>query len=100
MTDFAFNVPDKLLDEIAERVAAKLATPERPGPTPTADGKLAVPISEAADLLGCSPDHFKRHVLPELRIVRSGRLRLVPVVELERWIDRRSARALARGTEP
>jgi hypothetical protein len=34
-----------------------------------------------------SVDHFERHVQPNLKLVRSGRLRLVPVSELQRWLD-------------
>jgi hypothetical protein len=34
--------------------------------------------------LGMSLDSFERHVQPELRLIRRGKLRLVPVAELER----------------
>jgi hypothetical protein len=34
-----------------------------------------------------SLDSFERHVQPELRLIRRGKLRLVPVVELERWAN-------------
>lgn len=54
--------------------------------------KLATPIPrvaltppEAAASLGVGPDFFTEHIAPELRIVRRGRKRLVPIVELERW---------------
>jgi hypothetical protein len=40
---------------------------------------------EAAAALGISVDSFERHVQPELRVIRRGRMRLVPVHELERW---------------
>jgi excisionase family DNA binding protein len=46
---------------------------------------------EAADALGVSVDHFERHVLSELRVIRSGRLVLVPVAELRRWAERAAA---------
>lgn len=39
--------------------------------------RLALSISEAAAALGVSPDYFREHVQPELRIVRRGRRRLV-----------------------
>jgi len=39
----------------------------------------------AAAMLGMSLAHFERHVQPHLKLVYSGRLRLVPVRELERW---------------
>ncbi len=42
---------------------------------------------EAAEALGVSRDFFDAHVKPELRVVRRGRLVLVPVRELERWVE-------------
>lgn len=89
---------DALLDAIAESIADRVV--ERlPTITPTSlpeatKGKLALTKAEAADALGCSVDHLERHVMPDLRIVRSGRLRLIPIRELERWIERNAARAL------
>lgn len=41
--------------------------------------------AEAAEALGISIDSFERHVQPELRVIRRGRMRLVPLRELERW---------------
>ncbi|MGI8513500.1 MAG: helix-turn-helix domain-containing protein [Solirubrobacteraceae bacterium] len=58
---------------------------------------MALTVEEAAAAVGCSPSHFKRHVQPELRIVRSGSARLVPVAELEQWADRTAT--LAGGTD-
>jgi hypothetical protein len=37
--------------------------------------------------LGMSLDSFERHVQPELRLIRCGKLRLVPLAELERWAN-------------
>lgn len=34
---------------------------------------------------GQSGDFFEENVAPELRLIRRGRKRLVPVAELERW---------------
>ena len=34
-----------------------------------------------------SLDSFERYVAPEVRIVRRGRLRIVPVPEIERWLQ-------------
>ena len=42
---------------------------------------------EAAASLGISVDSFERHVQPELRLIRRGRLRLVPISELQRWAE-------------
>lgn len=52
---------------------------------------LALTPDEAASALSMSRDSFDRHVRDELRLVRRGRLTLVPVVELERWLDRSAA---------
>ena len=41
----------------------------------------------AAETLGMSLDHFERYVQPHLAIVRVGRLRLVPIAELDRWVE-------------
>lgn len=55
--------------------------------------RLTLSPREAAAMLGVSRDHFDLHVLPELRCVRSGRLRLIPVTELEAWVKKNAARA-------
>jgi excisionase family DNA binding protein len=56
--------------------------------------KLALRKAEAADSLGVSVDHFERHVLPDLRVVRSGRLVLIPEEELRKWLSRNAAKTL------
>jgi hypothetical protein len=57
--------------------------------------RLVLTRSEAALSLGMSVDSFERHVQPDLRLIRRGRLVLVPVRELERWIEQNSERTLA-----
>jgi predicted hotdog family 3-hydroxylacyl-ACP dehydratase len=62
------------------------------------DAARAVPRREEVQLV----DHVvvatdegpiaRAQVEPELRLVRAGRLRLVPVVELEKWLDSNAAR--------
>lgn len=47
--------------------------------------RVALTREEAAASLGMSLDSFERHVQPDLRMIRRGKLRLVPVRELERW---------------
>jgi hypothetical protein len=49
---------------------------------------------EAAAALGMSINSFERHVQPELRLVRRGKLRLIPVREIERWLEDNSDLAL------
>jgi hypothetical protein len=48
--------------------------------------RLALSKSEAAEALGISVDHLERHVLDHLRVVYVGARRLIPVVELERYL--------------
>ncbi len=56
--------------------------PNRPSPP-----RLGLTIEEAAEAVGMSESSFKRHVQPELRIVRRGSLRIIPIPEIERWLE-------------
>jgi len=56
--------------------------------------KVALNRRQAADALGLSLRSFERHVQPELRLIRRGSLRLVPLAELERWAERNAATTL------
>jgi excisionase family DNA binding protein len=60
----------------------------------TATGRLALSPNEAAAALGVSRDFLDHHVMPKLRVVRLGRRRLIPVHELERWLEREAAFAV------
>jgi excisionase family DNA binding protein len=53
--------------------------------------KGALNRQEAAEWLGVHIDTFKDHVLPSLRVCRIGRRVLIPVTELERWLDLNAA---------
>jgi hypothetical protein len=67
---------------------------ERP-PSPKAPvPRLALTRYEAAQALGMSLDSFERHVQAEVRLIRRGRMRLVPVADLERWADEAAAKVL------
>jgi excisionase family DNA binding protein len=57
--------------------------------------RVTLSREEAAAALGVSLDTFERYVQSDLRIIRLGRLRLVPVAELERWADQAAERVLA-----
>lgn len=59
-------------------------------PTP----RLALSKTEAAQALGVSVDFLEDHVLADLRVVRVGRRRLIPVAELERWLAEHAERPL------
>jgi hypothetical protein len=56
--------------------------------------RLALSREEAAASIGMSLDSFERHVQPTLRLVRLGRMRLVAISELERWLDQNAQRTL------
>lgn len=58
--------------------------------------RLALTRAEAAASIGISVDAFENHVQGELRLIRRGRLRLVPVRELERWLEANAARTLEK----
>jgi excisionase family DNA binding protein len=60
----------------------------------TSRPRLALSKAEAAEALGVSVDFLERHVMAELRVVRRGRRRLIPVRELERWLEHNATRAL------
>ena len=57
---------------------------------------LALRPEQAARALGVSRSFFFESILPELRVVRCGRLRLVPVRSLHDWLDRNAARPMER----
>lgn len=56
--------------------------------------RLALTKAEAAEAIGVSVDFLEQHVMPELRIVRRGRRRVIPIAELERWLDASAALTL------
>ena len=56
--------------------------------------RLALSPDEAAASIGVSRDFFDAHIAHELRVVRRGRRKLIPVRELEKWLDRAASTAL------
>jgi hypothetical protein len=60
--------------------------------------RIALTPPEAAAAIGVGPDFFDANVAPELRVIRRGRKRLVPVSELERWTVENAERILGRTT--
>ncbi|MFN8160611.1 MAG: hypothetical protein U0R52_06155 [Solirubrobacterales bacterium] len=78
------------LARLGAALVACLGTPSSPPPS------LTLTASGAAERLGVSPGFFRAEVLPELRVIRRGARVLVPVSELERWIERNAARTCDR----
>lgn len=62
--------------------------------TRTPPPRLALNPDEAAVSLGVSRDFFDARIADELRWVRRGRLKFVPVAELERWLEREATTTL------
>lgn len=56
--------------------------------------RLALSKAEAAEALGVSVDFLKDHVWNDLKVIRRGRLCLVAVTELQRWLDHEAARTI------
>ena len=59
---------------------------------PASIPRIALTPAEAAAAIGVGPDFFDANVAPELRLIRRGRKRLVPVSELERWMAENAER--------
>lgn len=70
---------------VQPKAAAKKAIP-----------RLALSPDEAAEALGVSRDFFDEHIAHELRIIRRGRRKLIPIRELERWLSEQAAFTLER----
>jgi excisionase family DNA binding protein len=60
------------------------------------DPKVAYSVEEAAEMLSLGETYFRASVLPELRVVRSGRRILVPRRSLEKWCDALAERPVPR----
>ena len=59
-----------------------------PGSVP----RIALRPDEAAVALGLGRTTFYERVMPQLRVVYLGRARLIPVAELERWVEKEAVR--------
>ena len=58
--------------------------------------RLALNVKEACAALGVSWDLWKAHIEPDVRLVRIGSRKLVPVSELERWLTENAETVLGR----
>lgn len=56
--------------------------------------RLALTREEAAEALGIGLTTFKTQVQPHLRMVRRGKVRMIPVTELQRWLQENAERVL------
>jgi hypothetical protein len=58
--------------------------------------RLALNVKEACSALGVSWDVWNAHIEPEVRLVRVGARKVVPVAELERWLADHAETVLER----
>jgi hypothetical protein len=68
-----------------ERATQQDRTGAHEAPVPVS--KKALNKADAAQSLSMSVDSLERYVLPGVRTVRMGKLVLIPVGELDRWLD-------------
>jgi hypothetical protein len=80
---------------VVARPAQTVAAPAGVLETPMSAPRIALRPDEAAEAIGLSRSVFYERVLPELRTILVGRIRLVPVAELERWCEREARRLAA-----
>lgn len=57
--------------------------------------RVALTRTEAAASLGMSLDSFERWVQPSIRLINLGRMRLVPISELQAWVESHAERTLS-----
>jgi hypothetical protein len=55
---------------------------------------LALNVEQACAALAVSHDTWKDHIEPDVRIVRVGRRKVIPVTELQRYLDEHAERAI------
>jgi hypothetical protein len=75
-------VSDEILGSLTRIEQLLVRVEERVG----SEHKRLLTRREAAESLSMSLDSFENHVQGELRLVRKGAMRLVPVDELDRWV--------------
>jgi excisionase family DNA binding protein len=77
---------------VSRSVTAMAPIPSRTAVTSTAQNRsaptLALSVEQACEALGVSWDTWRAHIEPDVRLVRLGRRKLIPVSELQAWLDR------------
>jgi hypothetical protein len=58
--------------------------------------RLALNVQEACSSIGVSWDVWRQHIEPDVRVVRLGSRKLIPVAELERWLSEHGEAVLER----
>ena len=86
-------VPDALAGSGRSRSITTMAPiSPRTAAVPTAQNRsapaLALSVEQACEALGVSWDTWRAHIEPDVPLVRLGRRKLIPVSELQAWLDR------------
>ena len=50
--------------------------------------RIAVTKDEAAAMLGMSVGSLNKYVMPDVKVIRRGKIVLIPVKQLDAWADR------------
>ena len=58
--------------------------------------RLSLDIQEACAAIGVSWDTWHQHIEPNVRIVRVGKRKIVPVTEIQRWLSENAETTLER----
>jgi hypothetical protein len=58
------------------------------------ESRRALSPAHAAACLDMSEDCFQKYVAPELKWVRLGRKRIVPIEEIDRWLSENAVLAI------
>lgn len=77
-----------------DRLSSLPAGRHKPSTAPVP--RLALNVKEACAAIGVSWDVWREHVEPDVRLVRLGTRKLVPVAELERWLAEHAETVLER----
>jgi hypothetical protein len=58
--------------------------------------RLSLTVQEACAAIGVSWDTWREHVEPDVKLVRLGTRKVVPVAELQRWLAENAETVLER----
>jgi TPR repeat protein len=70
-----------------QRPRAEVPMMRKPDQAPSNVPKLALTVKEACEALGVSWSTWRQHIEPDIRMVRIGARKVIPVSELRRWLD-------------
>lgn len=84
------------LDAVSKRELDAVALGGSKHPSVAPVPRLALNVKDACAAVGVSWDVWREHIEPDVRLVRIGARKLVPVSELERWLAEHAETMLER----